>query len=114
MRGSVRRAFLAGRESLRAARERVAAADNDNGEAPVHGPGVTGQPGAVQPGQPGDGRLAAGQPETAAPGQPLADLPAYRPVDAAVPRSLRIAAAWSWRLIVVATVTVGLLWLVNR
>lgn len=36
------------------------------------------------------------------------------PIDEAVPRSLRIAAAWSWRLIVVAVVGWGLLYLVDR
>ena len=36
------------------------------------------------------------------------------PVDEAVPRSLRIAAAWSWRLIVVGTVAYVLLLLIDR
>jgi predicted PurR-regulated permease PerM len=40
--------------------------------------------------------------------------PPPAPIDEAVPRSLRIAAAWSWRLIVIALVGWGLLWLVDR
>jgi predicted PurR-regulated permease PerM len=37
-----------------------------------------------------------------------------QPIDEAVPRSLRIAGAWSWRLIVVALVGWGLLYLADR
>jgi predicted PurR-regulated permease PerM len=43
-----------------------------------------------------------------------AGAPSPPPIDEAVPRSLRIAAAWSWRLIVVSVVGWGLLWLADR
>lgn len=40
--------------------------------------------------------------------------PPLPPIEDAVPRSLRIAAAWSWRLIVVGAVAVALLWIIDR
>jgi predicted PurR-regulated permease PerM len=45
--------------------------------------------------------------------QPPAPLPPPS-VDDLVPRGLRIAGAWSWRLLLIAAVTVGLLWLLDR
>lgn len=98
MRGTVRRAFLAGRETIRAARQRAGAANDGDPPAATNGPPAV-EPGPVE--------------ASAAP-VPQPDVPASRSIDDAVPRSLRIAAAWSWRLIVVATVTVALLWLINR
>src|SRR5690606_28913691 len=95
LRASVRRAFRVGRETFRTARQRVEAAEN------ADAPALAGPP-APEP-----------QPVEAAP-TPLPSPDHHRSVDEAVPRSLRIAAAWSWRLIVVATVTVALLWLINR
>lgn len=52
--------------------------------------------------------------EAGAPEAVEAAAPAPPPIDEAVPRSLRIAAAWSWRLIVVAVVAWGLLYLIDR
>ncbi|MPZ28212.1 MAG: AI-2E family transporter [Micromonosporaceae bacterium] len=62
---------------------------------------------AEEPNGPGPDLPAPGADEAAAPPQPVT-------VDEAVPRSLRIAAAWSWRLIVVAVVAWGLLYLIDR
>lgn len=93
---SIRRAYRAGQQSARAARSRAE-------EEPI---------GQVQP-----------APGTADSGQMVQNIPftrldssaeRQRPAEEAVPRSLRIAAAWSWRLIVVAAVAWGLLWIANR
>src|SRR5690606_5541144 len=86
------------RETVRAVRQRAGAANDGDPPAATDGPP------AVEP----------GQIEASAMQVPQPDVPAARSIDDAVPRSLRIAAAWSWRLIVVATVTVALLWLINR
>jgi predicted PurR-regulated permease PerM len=94
MRASIRRAYEASRESIRAARVRAEQAGEEPPElvqlppAPMH--------------------LGQSQIEI----DPAA-VPA-RSVEDAVPRSLQIAGAWSWRLIVVALVAWGLLWIANR
>jgi predicted PurR-regulated permease PerM len=81
---NVRRAYEVSRDTVRAARSKAEEPDEP-------GPEPAGVPAPEQPGPP-----------------PAA------PIDEAVPRSLRIAAAWSWRLIVVAAVGWGLLWIVDR
>jgi putative heme transporter len=88
-RDNVRRAYEASRDTVRAARSK---AEQPDGTLPP--PAVT--PAAL---------------EDVLPAAPPAPPP---PIDEAVPRSLRIAAAWSWRLIVVAVVGWGLLYLVDR
>jgi predicted PurR-regulated permease PerM len=119
MREAARRAYDVSRESLRAARERAEQPDGEVQDLTLAGEpiGV-----AVRRGEPG--RTAeADQPEEpteptepeAAPGTGITlSAPPPPPVLDAVPRSLQIAAAWSWRLIVVAAVGLGLLYLANR
>lgn len=87
-RDNVRRAYEASRDTVRAARSK---AELPNGTYPPE--------------------VAPAPIEDALPPPPPAPPP---PIDEAVPRSLRIAAAWSWRLIVVAVVGWGLLYLVDR
>jgi predicted PurR-regulated permease PerM len=94
MRTSFRRAYEASRESIRAARVRAEQA----GEEP---------PELVQP-PPAPMHLGQSQIEIDPAAVPT------RPIEDAVPRSLQIAGAWSWRLIVVALVAWGLLWIANR
>jgi predicted PurR-regulated permease PerM len=89
-RDNVRRAYEASRDTVRAAR---AKAELPNGTLPPPEPAT---PAAI---------------EEALPPPPPAPPP---PIDEAVPRSLRIAAAWGWRLIVVAAVGWGLLYLSDR
>jgi predicted PurR-regulated permease PerM len=61
-----------------------------------------------------DGALATAETEPVEP-EPPEPPPAPPPsVDESVPRSLRIAGAWSWRLILIAVVAWGLLWIVDR
>jgi putative heme transporter len=89
LRANVRRAYEVSRETVRAARARPA--NNHNGLPPAQ----------------------------AEAGGPVADElppppPPPVPIDQTVPRSLRIAAAWSWRMIVVAVVGWGLLVIVDR
>lgn len=86
VRAGVRRAYAVTRETVRAARER---AEDPNGAVAAE--------------------IAPAEPESPEP--PPAPAPA---VDEAVPRSLRIAGAWSWRMILVAVVAWGLLWLIDR
>jgi putative heme transporter len=88
LRANVRRAYEVSRDTVRAARARP----EPNG-AP--------QPLAVVD-------------DPAAEDAPPPPPPPPAPFDETVPRSLRIAAAWSWRLIVVAGVGWGLLWIVDR
>lgn len=40
--------------------------------------------------------------------------PPSPPVDDLVPRGLRVAAAWSWRIILIAALAIGVLWLMDR
>jgi len=92
MRGRLRQAYEAGRESVRAARERersrrAAAAAGAADELT----GTGADPGAETP-PPGDGHLSTTSRD-----------------DADVPHALRIAAAWSWRLIVIGIVGWALL-----
>jgi predicted PurR-regulated permease PerM len=83
---NVRRAYEVSRDTVRAARSKAEATGN----------------GAPEPDE---------VPEVE---EVVDQLPPAPPIDDAVPRSLRIAAAWSWRLIVVALVGWGLLWIVDR
>jgi len=85
MRANLRYAWRASRESVRARRQRRPAPEERMADEPEER-----QP---EPDPP--------------PGAPI-------PVDEAVPRSLRIAAAWSWRLIVVGAVAYVVLLLVDR
>lgn len=98
---AARRMFEVNRERLRAAREQAGRSDYENRE-----PGGSGEPTAE------DGPVYGPDEEptetAAEPAQP------QPPVLDAVPRSLQIAAAWSWRLIMVAAVGYGLLYLSNR
>jgi predicted PurR-regulated permease PerM len=96
VRANIRRAYEASRDTVRAARDRV---EEPDGAAPE----LTATP---------ELSLA---PEAPAP-QVATETAAVVPgvIDDAVPRSLRIAAAWSWRLIVVGAVAWVLLWIVDR
>lgn len=96
----MRRAYEASREAVRAARAR-AERDRSELDAPPYRPPET---------------VRVLQPLPVGPGTTQADpAPARQPpAEEAVPRSLRIAAAWSWRLIMVAAVAWGMLWLANR
>ncbi|HEY8474537.1 MAG TPA: AI-2E family transporter [Natronosporangium sp.] len=87
---NVRRAYETSRDTVRSVRSRTAQYPN-NGAPPLE--------------------RTPNDLEDALPPPPPAPPP---PIDEAVPRSLRIAAAWSWRLIVVAAVGWGLLYLVDR
>jgi predicted PurR-regulated permease PerM len=88
-RANVRRAYEVSRDTVRTVRSKV---EMPNGTLPPPEPTTT----AI---------------EDALPPPPPAPPP---PIDEAVPRSLRIAAAWSWRLIVVAVVAWGLLYIADR
>lgn len=90
VRANVRRAYEVSRDTVRAARSRAEESERRGEELP-------------------DEPVAG----VAAEEQPAAPPPAA-PVDDAVPRSLRIAGAWSWRLIAIALVGWGLLWIVDR
>jgi len=82
---NVRRAYEASRDTVRAVRSK---AELPNGTLPP--------------------------PERSQTNEDASPPPPPPPIDEAVPRSLRIAAAWSWRLIVVAAVGWGLLYLADR
>src|SRR5688572_22424081 len=83
IRANIRRAYDAGRASVRAARE----------DEPFDEP----------------------DPQTAAPPEPeLNHGSTSSRDDVLVPQGLRIAAAWAWRMIVVALVVYGLLWLIAQ
>lgn len=98
---NLRRMYDAGRESLRAAQERTAA--RESSEDMSEGREVAGQPDSPPAAQehPEETRRARSGPEPP-------------DVVVTVPRGLQIAAAWSWRLIVVAVVALALLWVVDR
>jgi predicted PurR-regulated permease PerM len=102
VREAVRRAYQVSRDTVRAARERSAV---PNGEAPE-------LPATLE--LPGPGSATAGPATPVGPVPEHETPPAPPSIDDAVPRSLRIAAAWSWRLIVIAVLGWGLLWLSNR
>lgn len=89
VRANLRRAYEVSRDSVRAARSR----NEDPNGGPT--PELARAP------------VPAVEPQPAAP-------PARPSIDDAVPVSLRIAAAWSWRLIVVGAVGYALLWLAGR
>ncbi|MFY1652407.1 AI-2E family transporter [Solwaraspora sp. WMMB762] len=91
MRGRLRQAYEAGRESVRAARERERSRRAAAAGAAEELAGAGADPGAETP-PPGDGHLSTTSRD-----------------DADVPHALRIAAAWSWRLIVIGIVGWALL-----
>lgn len=115
MREAARRAYEASRDSLRAAQERVEQREGELQEVaaaagePI---GAAAPPGGLdQPDQSDDlGEMVATAPAPA----PIPTAPSPPPVLEAVPRSLQIAAAWSWRMIVVAAVGLALLYVANR
>jgi putative heme transporter len=88
VRENLRRAYEASRQTVHAARVAEAERDPDAYEL------------ALPPPQPSP---SPEQPQTPPPPPPSS-------IDEAVPRGLRIAAAWSWRLIVIGTVGYALLW----
>jgi predicted PurR-regulated permease PerM len=88
LRANIRRAYEVSRDTVRAARAR---------------PELNGAPPPLA--------VATSPTADDAPPPPPPPPP---PIDETVPRSLRIAAAWSWRLIIVAAVGWGLLWIVDR
>lgn len=99
VRANFRRAYRAGRDSLRAMRPAEPPADQF-GMPDV--PEAGGGPAALPP------LPSRDHPPAPRSGQEPA------PVLEAVPRSLQIAAAWSWRLLVVAIVVLPVLWLIDR
>jgi putative heme transporter len=101
VRASMRRAYESGRDSVRATRARERAASDDNGS---DGNGSAGSDGAVP-------RSVVIEP----PPEPVeAHLSTASRDDADVPHALRIAAAWSWRLIVIGVVAWAVLRLVGE
>jgi putative heme transporter len=127
VRANLRRAYEASRESLRAAREAAEEPDGEALDLQFTAEWEAEPPAAGAPAQPrpsGDDRTGeqvvadgggAGEPPPVAPRRPSPQ-PRERPesIDDAVPRGLRIAAAWSWRLIVIGVVIYALLWLVGE
>ncbi|HEY6592733.1 MAG TPA: AI-2E family transporter [Asanoa sp.] len=97
----MRRAYESGRDSVRATRARERAASDDNGS---DGNGSAGSDGAVP-------RSVVIEP----PPEPVEAHPSTASRDDAdVPHALRIAAAWSWRLIVIGVVAWAVLRLVGE
>lgn len=115
---AARRAFQVNRERLRAAKERAELAGQADNDTPLQHLGDSGAAGeAGHSAQPPAGEQATEQVEGTEAQARLAGAPTAPsppPVLDAVPRSLQIAAAWSWRLIMVAAVGYGLLYLSNR
>jgi putative heme transporter len=118
-RAHVRRVFEASRESLRAARQDDADLDPDALDLQVVAPEWT----SGQVSAPDEAPMPAEQTthdEQSAPSPAERRRPSPRPrekktsIDDAVPRGLRIAAAWSWRLIVIGIVVYAVLWLVGE
>ncbi|WSX84651.1 AI-2E family transporter [Micromonospora sp. NBC_00898] len=98
VRGRLRHAYESGRESARAKRAQPADAPDEPGEASPTSPGPVAPPAAT---------VVGAEPPAA-----MHNSTSSRD-DAEVPHALRIAAAWSWRLIVVGVVTWGLLRIVG-
>ncbi len=127
VRANLRRAYASSRESVRRARAqaRAAAVDTVNGEPGPEAPDgevpVEGTEVAAEGAQAG----AAAEPEPSA--QPAAggDGGQTRPIvvastsvthrdDLDVPRGLRVAAAWAWRLLLLVVAAWAALWVVGR
>ncbi|QSB15108.1 AI-2E family transporter [Natronosporangium hydrolyticum] len=106
-RQNIRRAYETGRESVRAARQRAEQPNDEPLMRMAHQPALPEH--ATAPGAQGpvSEESAAGPPAPPGPEPPPT-------VEEAVPRSLRIAGAWSWRLIVVSAVAYALLWIANQ
>ncbi|WP_117215065.1 AI-2E family transporter [Allorhizocola rhizosphaerae] len=85
IRANIRRAYDAGRASVRAAREEEERQSADPGPPPVAPP----------------------EPELTHSSTSSLD-------DTYVPQGLRVASAWAWRMIVVSVAVIGLLWLVGK
>jgi predicted PurR-regulated permease PerM len=121
VRASMRRAYESGRDSVRAARARERATSDGNGSAGPHGNGSAGPHGNGSAGPDGNGSAgsdgAFSDQATIEPSPPepfeLHPTTASRD-DADVPHALRIAAAWSWRLIVIGVVAWAVLRLVGE
>jgi predicted PurR-regulated permease PerM len=117
----MRRAYESGRDSVRAARARERATSDGNGSAGPHGNGSAGPHGNGSAGPDGNGSAgsdgAFSDQATIEPSPPepfeLHPTTASRD-DADVPHALRIAAAWSWRLIVIGVVAWAVLRLVGE
>ncbi|WP_433344932.1 AI-2E family transporter [Micromonospora sp. CA-111912] len=110
VRGRLRRAYESGRESVRRARaDPTTVADGGPGRAVATG-GVdsTGEAGVASPTSPGPAAPPSATVVGAEPPAAMHNSTASRD-DADVPHALRIAAAWSWRLIVVGVVFWALL-----
>jgi predicted PurR-regulated permease PerM len=101
---NLRKALGAVRDPLHSVRRTASRPEPFDDDDLPEAPEVTGPP------------PAPSAPPVAAEGEPPAAAGGPEPeaVLDAVPRSLQIAAAWSWRLIVVAIVVLPLLWLVDR
>jgi predicted PurR-regulated permease PerM len=95
LRGRLRRAYESGRESARAGRV-----------DPEHAPGESG-PASSGPAAPAAATVVGAEPPAG-----MHDTTSSRD-DTEVPHALRIAAAWSWRLIVVGIVTWALLQIIG-
>ncbi|MFI1192896.1 AI-2E family transporter [Micromonospora sp. NPDC020750] len=110
VRGRLRRAYESGRESVRRARaDPTTVADGGPGRAGATG-GVdsTGEAGVASPTSPGPAAPPSATVVGVEPPAAMHNSTASRD-DADVPHALRIAAAWSWRLIVVGVVFWALL-----
>ena len=141
VRENLRRAYAAGRESVRAARAEARAADAEAEQldaaarapldpaqrAPLD-PAQRGQPDPAQRGQPDPAQLAQLDPDHRAPLEPRAPeraAPSSPPIvvastsvtrrdDLDVPRGLRIAAAWAWRILLLVLAGAAVLWVIAR
>src|SRR5262245_46893533 len=95
MRDSLRRAYAASRESVRAARAEARAAEADD-EAPAS-------------------RRA--EVEASVPYRPIVVAPQPTPTqrdDLDVPRGLRVAGAWAWRLLLLVAAGLAMIWVLAR
>lgn len=127
LRGWARRTYRGSRDALRQAQQRAQQANDPNGEPRELAPPGRSAP-ARQPDEAAAARSTqrttqvaegadAGPGDTAATPEPEPDRRSQdgnRESEDGVPRSLYIAGAWAWRLIVISLVLWGLLWIANR
>jgi predicted PurR-regulated permease PerM len=111
VRDNLRRAYEAGRESVRTAREEARAAEDDLAEV---SPEAAFAPDGSATGPPG----AASPPESQAPAAPghivVASSSMAHRDDMDVPRGLRVAGAWAWRVLLLVAAGVAVLWVIAR
>jgi putative heme transporter len=119
VRANLRRAYEASRETVRAARQADAEMDGEALDLQVASewaPSSESAASGTTVEQPPPRQEVGEEPAPAEPERRPSPRPRQRSasIDDAVPRSLRIAAAWSWRLIVIGAVVYALLWFAGR